>query len=241
MEDKPLLFKVELLSSIQENFPFIHLFPFIFDKNITILTGENGAGKSTFLEALAIKLGCPAEGGSINFNFKTDDTHLDFTRHLRLAKNGKKIKDIFFYRSETFYTFLSEMRRLDSDDWGGSRINNSYGGRDLHTLSHGEAMLALINNRFKNDGLYILDEPEVALSIANQINFIEKILQLSKKGSQFIIATHSPLLMMMPESDLVQLTNNSKYKISFCDTNNFYMLKEVFNSNGEFLEKIIDY
>ncbi|MBJ9578321.1 AAA family ATPase [Acinetobacter baumannii] len=241
LEDKPLLFKVELLSSIQEDFPFLHLFPFNFSRNITILTGENGTGKSTFLEALALKLGCPAEGGSINFNYKTDDTHVDFTKHVRLAKSGKKIKDVFFFRSETFYTFLSEMRRLDSDSEGGGKINNYYGGRDLHTLSHGEAMMALVNNRFKGDSLYILDEPEVALSIANQINFIEKLLQLSKKGAQFVIATHSPLLMMMPDADLVQFTNNSKYEINFCDTNNFYILKELFSSEGEFLKKIIDY
>lgn len=241
LKDKPLLLKVELLSSIQEDFPFLHLFPFNFSRNITILTGENGAGKSTFLEALALKLGCPAEGGSINFNYRTEDTHIDFTKHLRLAKSGKKIKDIFFYRSETFYTFLTEMRRLDSDIQGGVKINNYYGGRDLHTLSHGEAMLALIYNRFKDNSLYILDEPEVSLSIANQINFIERIVQLSKKGTQFIIATHSPLFMMMPDVDLVQLTNNSKYEINFCDTNNFHILKELFKSEGEFIKKIIDY
>ncbi|WP_111859031.1 AAA family ATPase [Acinetobacter sp. CFCC 10889] len=239
-EKSPFLMKVELLQSIPDDFPFYHLYPLHFKKNITVIVGENGVGKSTILEALAVKFGCPAEGGSINFNFSTEDTHLDYTKHLRIAKNGKKIKDIFFYRSETFYTFLSEMRRLDNEPEGGSRINTYYGGRDLHTVSHGESMIALYSHRFKEQSLYFLDEPEASLSIANQINLVERILQLSQQGTQFIIATHSPVIMAIPDATLLQITQNSQYETTFSETNHYYLLKELINSKGDFLRHILN-
>ena len=242
LQNSPLLMKVELLQSIPNDFPFLHLYPLHFKKNITIIIGENGVGKSTILEALAVKFGCPAEGGSVNFNFSTENTHLDYTQHLRIAKNGKKIKDIFFYRSETFYTFLSEMRRLDSDTshYAGTPIKTYYGGRDLHTVSHGESMIALYSHRFKDQSLYFLDEPEASLSIANQINFAERVLQLSQQGSQFIIATHSPIIMAIPEATLLQITSNSKYETTFADTNQYYLLKELIDSKGDFLKNILN-
>lgn len=241
LKNSPFLMKVELLQSIPDDFPFFHLYPLHFKKNITIIVGENGVGKSTILEALAVKFGCPAEGGSVNFNFSTENTHLDYTQHLRIAKNGKKIKDTFFYRSETFYTFLSEMRRLDNDPEGGNKINTYYGGRDLHTVSHGESMVALYSHRFRDQSLYFLDEPEASLSIANQISFVERVLQLSQQGTQFIIATHSPIIMAMPEATLLQVTPNSKYETTFAETKHYYLLKELIESKGEFLRHIVDY
>lgn len=235
-----LLSKVELLSSIADDFPFLHLYPMQFRKNITVITGENGSGKSTLLECLALKFGCPPEGGSANFNFRTEDTHFDYTQHVRISKTTQKIRDVFFYRSETYYNFLTEMRHLDEDPEGGVNIRMYYGGRDLHTLSHGQAMRALYEHRFGEGGLYILDEPESALSIANQINFVEKILQLSRKDTQFIIATHSPILMLMPDIQLIQITENSHREINFTDSHIYYMYKEILNSQGNFLKQIIN-
>ncbi|WP_017395271.1 AAA family ATPase [Acinetobacter haemolyticus] len=237
---KPLLTKVELLNTIPDDFPFLHLYPLEFKKNITVITGENGSGKSTILEALALKFGCSAEGGTVNFNYKTEDTHLDYSSHLRIQKSPRRIRDIFFYRSETYYNFLTEMRQLDNAPSFGPPIRNFYGGKDLHTLSHGEAMKALIDHRFRAEGLYILDEPESALSVNNQINFVEKVIQLSKQGAQFIIATHSPILMLMPDIQLLQLNENSLREVNFTDTHIYYMYKEIINSNGDYLNQIID-
>ncbi|MDR7016300.1 AAA family ATPase [Acinetobacter sp. 3657] len=237
---KPFLTRVELLNTIPDDFPFLHLYPIEFKKNITVITGENGSGKSTILEALALKFGCAAEGGSINFNYKTEDTHFDYSPHLRIHKSARRIKDIFFYRSETYYNFLTEMRQLDAAASFSPPIRNAYGGKDLHMMSHGEAMKALIDHRFRAEGLYILDEPEAALSISNQINFIEKVIQLSQAGTQFIIATHSPIIMLMPNIQLLQLTENSFREVNFSDTHIAYMYKEILNSNGEFIKQIID-
>lgn len=232
--------RIELLKTIPNNFDFLHLFPFDFTKNITVITGENGIGKSTLLEALAVKMGCPAEGGSVNFYYKTEDTHYDYTEHLKIIKTGKKINDIFFYRAETFYTFLSEMRKLDSTFSFDPQIKSYYGGRDLHTVSHGESMKALFNYRFKPNGLYILDEPEASLSISSQIDFIERIQKLAKEDAQFIIATHSPILMLMPNIELFQITTNSIKEINFKDTNIYYLYNEILKSKGEFIKNIID-
>ncbi|MCU4414049.1 AAA family ATPase [Acinetobacter sp. WU_MDCI_Axc73] len=235
-----LLSKVELLNSIPDDFPFLHLYPMQFRKNITIITGENGSGKSTLLECLALKFGCPPEGGSANFNFKTEDTHFDYAQHVRISKTTQRIKDVFFYRSETYYNFLTEMRELDKDPEAGAPIRMYYGGRDLHTLSHGQAMRALYENRFREGGLYILDEPESALSISNQINFVEKILQLSQLGAQFIIATHSPILMLIPDIQLIQITENNHREINFVDSHIYYMYKEILNSKGGFLKDMMN-
>lgn len=240
LEEGLILKRIELLQTIPHDFEFLHLFPIEFKKHITVITGENGMGKSTLLEALAVKMGCPAEGGSVNFNFKTEDTHLDYTKHLRIAKTGKKIQDIFFYRAETFYTFLTEMRELDNEEGFGPPIKTYYGGKDLHTVSHGESMKALFNNRLRPNGLYILDEPEASLSISSQIDFIERIQKLAKAGAQFIIATHSPIIMLMPNIELLQVTQNSIKEIVFHETNIYYLYNEILKTKGEFINNIID-
>ncbi|MFB2539525.1 MULTISPECIES: AAA family ATPase [unclassified Acinetobacter] len=240
LENKPLLTEVKLIQQPSDDFAFYHLYPFKFNKNITIIMGENGIGKSTFLEVLAVKLGCPAEGGSINFHYSTNDSHFDYSQSLRLVKSGRKIHDIFFYRSESFYNFISEMQQLDQGI-GGGLIRDYYGGKDLHQVSHGESMKSLYHHRFKAQGLYILDEPEASLSMSNQIDFIEKILQLSKQGSQFIIATHSPLIMAMPDADLFRFSQHRYYPLDFFESNEYYLLKNIINSQGQFLKDILNY
>lgn len=194
-----------MLSSMPNEFLFFNIYPMNFKKNITVIVGENGVGKSTLLVTIAIKFGCPAEGGARNFNFKTEDTHFQSVEHIRLIKSGKRISDLFFYRSEAYYNFLTEMRKLDAEEFGGAKINSYYGGKDLLLLSHGESMKALYEHRLKPNSLYIFDEPEASLSVDNLINLIRKINQLSLKGTQFIIATHSPLLMAIPDADLIEL------------------------------------
>lgn len=241
IQDSPNFLRgVELLNSMPDKFCFFNIYPMHFKKNITILIGENGVGKSTLLETLAVKLGCPAEGGSRNFNYKTENTHFQHVEHIRLIKTGKKISDLFFYRSETYYNFITEMRRLDKEDFGGGKINSYYGGKDLHLLSHGESMKALYTNRFTDNGLYIMDEPEASLSVENQIDLIKKITKLSLNGTQFIIATHSPILMATPNSDLIELGTRFHRRIKFQDTKAYYLYKQILDSKGEFIKDLLD-
>lgn len=241
MYDQPSFLKrVEMLSSMPDEYCFFNIYPISFKKNITIIIGENGVGKSTLLETIAVKLGCPAEGGSRNFNYKTEDTHFQSIEHIRLIKTGKKIFDLFFYRSETYYNFITEMRRLDAEKFGGAKINSYYGGKDLHLLSHGESMKALYTNRFKANSLYILDEPEASLSVGNQINLINKINNLSQNGTQFIIATHSPILMAIPNADLIEFGTKSHRRTRLEDTNIYYIYKKILESNGAFIKNLLD-
>lgn len=157
-----------------------------FTKRVTFLVGDNGIGKSTFIEALAVKLGLNAEGGTENFDFSTRATHSDLYKYFKLKLSEKHPKTKFFLRAESFYNLASEV-----DDLG----VGGYGEDSLHNVSHGEAFLQLFTNRFTENGLYILDEPEAALSVNRQLTLLYLIDTLSKQGSQFIIATHSPILI----------------------------------------------
>ena len=152
---------------------------------MTIFVGENGSGKSTLLEAVAVSLGFNAEGGGKNFRFDTRPSHSPLHEYLRVAKGVRRPKDGFFLRAESFFNVATEIERLDSEP-GGGRIISSYGGRSLHEQSHGEAFLALVTNRFRGDGLYILDEPEAALSPQRQLAVLSRIHDLVDEGSQFI-------------------------------------------------------
>ena len=173
-----------------------------FHKKVTFIVGENGTGKSTILEGIAVAYGFNPEGGTRNFNFSTNDTHSDLHKNLKLVKGVKRPNDGFFLRAESFYNMATNI-----DDIG---VANSYGGVSLHLQSHGESFLSVIRNRFSGHGLYILDEPEAALSPSRQMSFLVIMDELIKQGSQFIIATHSPIIMAYPDSIVYEL-NETKY------------------------------
>lgn len=216
------------------------LFPLHLCNNITILIGENGCGKSTLLEAIAIKLGCNAEGGGKNFNFKTENTHSSLHNQLQISRGHVREKDIFFYRAETFYNFNTAVRELDKESSFDPEIKTYYGGRDLHCMSHGEAMEALFLNRFKAKGLYILDEPEASLSPLRQLVFIKRIIELAQKGAQFIIATHSPLIISIPYCELLQISEGRFKKTIPEETDAYAVYKAVINSSGEYIKTLDD-
>lgn len=176
------------------------------NKSVTFLIGENGVGKSTFIEALAITQGLNPEGGTQNFQFKTKDTHSNLHEYLHGYGHGSIPKTKFFLRAESFYNFSSEMERLVKED-GFYSLLNSYGGY-LYECSHGESFLRLIKNRFTGNGLYILDEPEAALSPNRQLSLLCLIDDLVKNGSQFIIATHSPILISYRDGEILDMDNN---------------------------------
>jgi predicted ATPase len=211
------------------------------NKRVTFLVGENGIGKSTFMEALAITQGLNPEGGTQNFMFKTKDTHTDLWKYLNCYTNYRRPKTKFFLRAESFYNFSTEMERL-VDEEGWKSLEKDYGGR-LHECSHGESFLKVVQNRFSEDGLYILDEPEAALSASRQLSLLYLIDYYAKNGSQFIIATHSPILISYRDGEIFNLNDNFK-KINYEETeiyqtyklfldNPYSMQEKLFNSNND--------
>ena len=200
-----------------------------FNKPITFISGENGTGKSTLLEAIAVSFGFNAEGGSKNFNFTTKSTHSDLYEYVKLVKKAYP-KDGYFFRAETFYNlasnidYLDSLLALDSND-----IIKAYGDKSLHSQSHGESFLSLFLNRFRGNGLYILDEPESALSLSNQLTLLSRIHNLSK-NSQFIISTHSPILLSYPDSEILQIENGKIIKKSFKETDAYFIINQFVNN-----------
>ena len=182
------------------NLPIVrHLSTLEFSKSVTYIVGENGSGKSTLLEAIANLLGLNAEGGSKNFNFRTNDTHSNLYEELRAIRADVGYRNAFFFRAESFYNVASEVDRIARED---QRMLNSYGGISLHKQSHGESFMALFTNRLRNKGLYIFDEPEAALSYMNQLRFLVWMKEAVNAGSQIIISTHSPVILAYPDAEI---------------------------------------
>ncbi|MBQ7874809.1 MAG: AAA family ATPase [Oscillospiraceae bacterium] len=208
-----------------------------FSSPVTIFVGENGTGKSTLLEAIAVAFGFNPEGGSRNFDFSTEATHSEFFEHLTLVKRAYP-RDGFFLRAESYYNVASYINRLDDIMSPSPPIIDSYGGKSLHEQSHGESFLALIQNRFGGKGLYILDEPEAALSPNSIMMLIAEMDQLVKNDSQFIIATHSPMLMAFPGADVYEFSKDGIEQKDYKETEHFQIMKS-FLQNPERMLKII--
>ncbi len=170
-----------------------------FHPDVTFLVGENGSGKSTLLEAIAVVWGFNPEGGTVNFNFSTRPSHSDLYKYLRIVRSHKRPKDGFFLRAESFFNLATNIEHLDADPSFTPPVSDSYGGRSLHEQSHGESFLSVFLNRFGGNGFYVLDEPEAALSPTRQLAVLRRIHHLVLHNSQFVIATHSPLLMAYPK------------------------------------------
>ena len=193
---------------------------------VTLLVGENGSGKSTLLEAIAQQCRFNPEGGSKFTNFGTREETSPLARALRLSWSTK-VFDGFFLRAESFFNFASYLDRLNQED---ARALLSYGGRSLHEQSHGDAFLALFNNRFEQ-GIYILDEPEAALSPQRQLAFLALVHQLEQSGmSQFLIATHSPILLAYAGATLFSLDGSSIQPIDYHDTDHYRITKSFLES-----------
>jgi predicted ATPase len=161
------------------------------DPGVTLFAGENGSGKSTLVEAIAVAAGFNAEGGSRNMRHATRQSHSRLHRQLRLVHDGAGMPDGWFLRAESFYNLATHVEQLGV---GG------YGDVPLHERSHGESFLSLVLHRFGRRGLYILDEPEAALSVQGQLALIRRMHELAAAGSQFVVSTHSPILLAYPEA-----------------------------------------
>lgn len=202
-----------------------------FSSNITFLVGENGTGKSTLLEAIAVAYGFNAEGGTINFSFSTKDTHSELSEHLTLTKRDYA-KDGFFLRAESLYnaaTYIDEVK-----------ATHNYGNISLHNQSHGESFLSIVQNRFSGNGLYLLDEPEAALSPMRLMTLIVEMDTLLKNNSQFIIATHSPILLAFPNAEILQFSESGIEKAKYYETEHYKTTKLFIEDPEKMIHHLID-
>jgi predicted ATPase len=199
---------------------------------VTFIMGENGSGKSTLLEAITTSWGFNPEGGTKNFNFGTRRSHSELHESLTLVRGIKRAKDGFFLRAESFFNVATEIDALG--------VADSYGGRSLHEQSHGESFFALMTNRFGGNGLYILDEPEAALSPSRQLAMLVRMHELIGKNSQFIIATHSPILMAYPDADIYQIDESGLVRTAYEETEHFLVTKAFLGNPGRQLALLLE-
>ena len=199
-----------------------------FDSPVTFLVGENGAGKSTLLEGIAVACGFNPEGGTRNFSFSTRDTHSALGDYLTVSRSAYP-RDGFFLRAESFYNAASYIDELDAAPSFGPNLIDSYGGRSLHAQSHGESFLALVQNRFGGEGLYLLDEPEAALSPARQLTLLGQMRLLAGEGSQLVVATHSPILMSYPEAAVYLLSEKGIERTEYRHTEHYIVTRRFLN------------
>jgi predicted ATPase len=210
-----------------------------FHPHVTYFVGENQMGKSTLLEAIAINCGFNAEGGSKNFNFSTQDSHSDVHKHINITKGTSRMMDGFFLRSESFYNVASTIDNLNLEGPKKDFLSN-YGGKSLHERSHGESFWNLMTHRFRGRGLYLLDEPESALSAIRQMAMLSRIDQLVQLHSQLIIATHSPIVLAYPDSIIYEFSENGINKVAYRDTETYTTFKEFINQPDKMLSILLN-
>ncbi len=221
------------------NLPAVrHLDVLEFHPKVTFLVGENGSGKSTLVEALAVAWGFNAEGGSKNFNFSTRTSHSDLHRFVRPVRGVKRARDGFFLRAESYFNVGTQIEALDEEP-GGPPIIASFGGVSLHEQSHGESFFALLDNRLGGEGMYIFDEPEAALSPNRQLSFLARMHELVRKRSQFIIATHSPIILGYPDAWIYRVSEHGLERVEYEDTEHFQITRGFLNRRETFLKMLL--
>jgi predicted ATPase len=202
------------------------------DPSVTFLVGPNGSGKSTLLEAIAVAAGLNAEGGGSNFRFATRETHSGLHRHLTLARRGAPSTD-YFLRAESFYNVVSALEDM------GPRAFDSYGNRSLHAQSHGESFLALVVERFGPDGLYLLDEPEAALSPQGQLALLRRMHELAEEGCQLIVATHSPILVALPGALILALDDDAIRPVVYDEVGHVELYRSFLDDPALYLHHLL--
>lgn len=202
-----------------------------FENNITLLAGENGSGKSTLLEAIAICKGFNPEGGTKNYSFSTYDSHSSLCDAMTISKGYRKEKTGYFFRAESFYNVATMEERY---------ADPAHGSMKYHYRSHGESFLSLFQNYLDKDGLYILDEPEAALSPQRQLTLLIEICSYASKGAQFIIASHSPIILGMPEAQILSFNKEGIRKCSYEETESYKITKMFVNDRKRLLDILLD-
>ena len=211
----------------------------VLDADVTMLVGENGTGKSTLLEAVAVACGFNPEGGSRNFNFSTNATHSELHKCLRVVRRAYP-KDGYFLRAESLYNVATNIEELDRQPAFSPPLVESYGGRSLHHQSHGESFLSLVQNRLGGNGLYLFDEPEAALSPMRQLTLLSEIDRLVKSGSQLLIATHSPILMAYPGACILELSEQGIRRVEYRETEHYRVTREFLENPERMVHYLLD-
>jgi predicted ATPase len=196
------------------------------DRRVTLLAGENGSGKSTLIEAFAVAAGFNAEGGSRNMSMSTRASHSELHAALHLVQDGRTPRDGYFLRAESFYNVATHV-----EDLGVS----GYGDVPLHEQSHGESFLSLVLHRFSGGGLYILDEPEAALSVQGQLALMRRMHELVETGSQFLVSTHSPILLGYPGARIYVLSEDGLEERPYRETEQYDLTRSFLADRHRFL------
>ena len=202
-----------------------------FSSPVTFFVGENGTGKSTLLEAIAVAFGFNAEGGTRNFRFSTNATHSELCEHISLVKRAYA-NDGFFLRAESLYNAATYIDEVDA--------TLNYGPVSLHEQSHGESFMAVVQNRFSGNGLYLLDEPEAALSPMRQMTLLAEMQRLVEMDSQFVIATHSPILMAFPGAEIMEFTSAGIRKVNYQETEHYQVTKRFLDDPQRMLHYLLN-
>jgi predicted ATPase len=254
-EAKHYLLRAELMwERVEDRSEYPYALPAIaglnaitFHPKVTFIIGENGTGKSTLVEALAVAWGFNAEGGSKNFRFNTHPSHSPLHKAFRLVKSTRKANDGFFLRAESYFNVATNIQSLDGGDGEEDstsprpmRIIDSYGGKSLHEQSHGESFLALLEYRLRGKGLYIFDEPEAALSPTRQMSMLVRMHDLLAAESQFIIATHSPILMAYPDAWIYRLGSQGLERVEYEDTEHFAITRNFLNRHRDVVRQLLE-
>lgn len=204
----------------------------VFDNPVTFFVGENGSGKSTLLEAIAIAYGFNPEGGTKNYLFSTYDSHSELCNAIRIIKGIRRAKSGYFYRAESFYNVATQEREY---------ADVEHPSEKYHEKSHGESFLSLMQNYMCEDGIYIFDEPEAALSPQRQLTLLMEIYKCAEKGAQFIIATHSPILLGIPDADIYSFDAGQIHLCRYEDTDSYIVMEMFINHRKEILYRLLQY
>ena len=203
-----------------------------FNKNITIFVGENGSGKSTMLEAIAVCYGFNPEGGTKNYSFSTYDSHSELCDAIKLSRGIRKPKWGYFLRAESFYNVATAEEMYAKEDPRGKQEH-------FHERSHGESFLQLVQSNFQGNGLYLLDEPEAALSPQRQLTLLLEILNCAKQDSQFIMVTHSPILLGIPGAEILSFDDGQIHPIDYEDTDSYQITKMFIENKEQLLKRLL--
>ena len=223
--------KVEKGSYLREIAAIHNVNQISFNKQVTFFVGENGSGKSTLLEAMAIAEGFNPEGGTNNYSFSTYDSHSKLCDAIRLSRQIRA-KWGYFLRAESFYNVATTE---DEYSKGPGGVPMHY-----HEQSHGESFLAMVQNNFNGNGLYFLDEPEAALSPQRQLTLLFEIDRCRKQGAQFFIVTHSPIILGLPDSEILTFDKGVIHPCQYEDTDSYQITSMFLNNREQILNHLLD-